>query len=73
MKISIEFTANLILENIELPEELATTILKHYEETGEIAEEHLDRLLNDQSADLFVEEIIQIEDVCEFDPEATEE
>lgn len=65
MKISISFTANLALENIELPEAQAKAILKEYEETGTVSDEALDKIMNDAAADLYVEEILDIEDVCE--------
>lgn len=65
MKISISFTANLALENIELPDAQAKAILKEYEETGTVSDEALDKIMNDAAADLYVEEILDIEDVCE--------
>jgi hypoxanthine-guanine phosphoribosyltransferase len=65
MKISIAFTANLALENIELPDAQAEAILKEYKETGTISDEALDKIMNDAAADLYVEEILDIEDVCE--------
>jgi len=69
MKISIAFTANLMLENIDLPEDQAKAIIKEYEETGTVSEDLLDKILNDSAADLYVEEILDIEDVCESDEE----
>lgn len=71
MKISIQFTANLVLENVNLPDDVATEILSYYEKNGTLTEEHLDLIMNDQQADLFVEDIIEISDVCEFDEQET--
>jgi len=69
MKISIAFTANLMLENIELPEDQALAVIKEYEETGTVSEDLLDKILNDSAADLYVEEILDIDDVCESSDE----
>jgi len=69
MKINLSFTANLVLENIELSDEEALAIIKEYEESGTLSEDVLDKILNDSAADLFVEEIIDIDDVCEYGEE----
>jgi hypothetical protein len=66
MKISIEFTANLVLENIELPEEKAQELLAYFEEHGTLTEDQIDMIMSDDTADLFVEDIIEVSEVCEF-------
>lgn len=65
MKLSVQFTANLVLENIDLPDDQAKAIIAHFEEHGSLTEEQLDIILNDQKADLFVDEVIEIDDVGE--------
>jgi len=66
MKISIEFTANLVLENIELSEEKAQELLAYFEEHGTLTEDQIDMIMSDDKADLFVEDIIEVSEVCEF-------
>ena len=65
MKISIAFTANLVLENVELDDAVAAQVIETFEKTGTVPEEILDKILNDDSADLFVEDVIEIDEVCE--------
>jgi hypothetical protein len=65
MKISIAFTANLVLENVELDDAVAVQLIETFEKTGTVPEEILDKILNDDRADLFVEDVIEIEEVCE--------
>lgn len=69
MKISIQFTANLVLENVELPDDQASEIMGYFEKNGTLTEEHLDMIMNDQSADLYVEDVLEISEVCEFTEE----
>jgi hypothetical protein len=73
MKISIQFTANLVLENVELPDDKANEILAHYEKNGTLTEDQLDLIMNDQSADLYVEDVLEISDVCEYSEEMDED
>jgi hypothetical protein len=73
MKISIQFTANLVLENVELPDDKANEIIAHYEKNGTLTEDQLDLIMNDQSADLYVEDVLEIGDVCEYSEEMDED
>jgi hypothetical protein len=73
MKISIQFTADLVLENVELADNVAKEIIAHFEKNGTLTEEHLDLLMNDQSADLYVEEVLEIGDVCEYSEESLDD
>ncbi len=65
MKVSIQFTANLVLENIELSEEKTAEIMSYYEENGTLSDEMVEMVMNDPTADLFVEEVISIDDIFE--------
>lgn len=65
MKVSIQFTANLVLENIELSEEKTAEILSYYEEHGTLSDDMVEMVMNDPTADLFVEEVISIDDIFE--------
>jgi hypothetical protein len=73
MKISIQFTANLVLENVEIADDKAKEIMSYFEKNGTLTEEHLDMIMNDQSADLYVEDVLEISDVCEFTEEGFED
>ena len=73
MKISIQFTADLVLENVELADSVAKEIIAYYEKNGTLTEEHLDLLMNDQTADLYVEEVLEIGDVCEYTEDGIED
>lgn len=69
MKVSIQFTANLVLENVEMAEDKANELFDYYEKNGTLTEEHLDMIMSDQNADLFVEDVIEISEVCEYSEE----
>lgn len=69
MKISISFTADLSLENIDLPEDKAQRALVSFRQNGTLPQDLIDEIIADATADLFIEEIIEIDDVYESEEE----
>ncbi len=67
MKISISFTADLALENIDLPDGQAQEAINTFKKTGTLPPELMDAIVSDGTADLYIEEVLEIDDVYPAD------